>query len=171
MVEVQSDAKRYVIDGNTGEVVTELVSGDRIIKKAVMERLAADDTRMAFTNGQFGKAYNSAIKKLAKLNLSQSEYRVVLLMVTLVRPSSGLIAYGNYRPVTLDWLAEELGISDKTVKRTICRLIELGIVCEAHTQKGILYFFNPYIYQKGRYINKTLFEMFKKSEWAREDKQ
>ena len=171
MVEVQGNSTRYVIDGCTGGVITELVSGDRIIKKAVMERLADDDKRMAFTNGQFGKAYNSAIEKLAKLNLSQSEYRVVLLMVTLVRPSSGLVAYGNYKPVTLDWLAGELDISDKTMKRTIKRLISLGVICEAHALKDILYFFNPYIYQKGRYINKTLFEMFKKSEWAREDKR
>jgi DNA-binding transcriptional ArsR family regulator len=137
-----------------------------------MDALFEDDKRMPFSNGQFGKAYNEAITKLAKLNLFQSEYRIVFLLLSLVRPSSGLIAYGNYKPVNFEWVAKELELSYKTVSRAITRLTDFGIICKACSSGITMYFFNPYIYQKGRYINKTLFEMFKKSEWAKqEDKQ
>lgn len=168
MVEVKGNNKRYVIDGNTGDVITELSNGDRIIKRSVMDYLIENDNRMTFSNGQFGKAYNSAIVKLAKLNLFQSEYRIVLLLLSLVRPSSGLITYGNYKPVNLKWVADELEISDKTVNRALERLLDFGIICKAYSSKTEMLFFNPYIYQKGKYINKTLYEMFKKSEWAKE---
>lgn len=168
MIEVRGNSRRYVIDGNTGVVITELFSGDRIIRKHVVDRLLEDDKRMAFSNGQFGKAYNRAIIKLARLNLHQSEYRIVFLFLSLVRPSSGLIAYKNYRPVNLEWVARELKISDKTVSRAITRLTDLGIICRASSGGDTIYFFNPYIYNKGRHINKTLFEMFKNSEWAKE---
>lgn len=167
IAEVLGECPRYVVDGNTGAVITELSEGDRIIRRSVMDSLLEDETRMLFSNGQFGKAYSAALSKLAKQNLSQSEYRIVLLFITLVRPSSGLIAYGNYKPVNLDWVAEELQLSDKTVTRSINRLLMFRIICKATSGGDVQYFFNPYIYNKGRYINKTLFEMFKKSEWAK----
>lgn len=167
MIEVHGDTLRYVVDGDTGGVITTLNSGDRIIKRSVVDALLDEDSRMSFSNGQFGKAYNFALAKLARLNLYQSEYRVVLLFLTLVRPSSGLIAYGNYKPINLEWLSEELKLSDKTVSRAMKRLLELRIISKATSGCDVQYFFNPYIYNKGRYINKTLHEMFKKSEWAK----
>ena len=161
------DSPLLIVDSESGAVITQLEKGDRVLRKSVLDVLAEEDQRMSFSNGQFGKAYATAFDKLARLGLSQSEYRVVLLMLPMIKTSSGLVAYGNYKPITLEWIAEELQISIKTVVRSMATLIHNRILCRTYSGGDTQFFFNPYIYQKGRYINKTLFEMFKKSEWAK----
>jgi len=168
---VIEQSTRIVVDSNTGNILGELDQGDRIIKKKVLEHLPDEDSRMSFANGEWGKTYSTALTKLVRLNLTAAEYKTIILFLTLVRFGSGLIAYANYKPVNINTLGTELHLTHKTVVNTMQRLLDFRIISQSYSGKETLYFFNPYIYQKGRYINKTLFEMFKKSEWAKEVKQ
>lgn len=169
MVKIEPSATRLVIDSNNGNVLGELEPGDRIIKKSVVDRLPDNPDRMPFTNGAWGKTYSVALNKLARLDLTAADYKTILLFLTSVRYGSGLIAYGNYKPVNITWIENELHMSHKTVCRTIERLLDFRIISKSYSGKESIYFFNPFIYSKGRYINKTLFEMFRKSEWAKEE--
>jgi hypothetical protein len=158
---------KLIIDGE-GTIVGELHQGDRIIRRHIIEELPEENDRMPFSNGEWGKTYDVSFRKLTKLKLSPVEYRMVLLFFTLVSYSSGLIAHGNYKPVTSEWIENELEITRNTVFKSIKKLMDFRIISQSYSGKEKIYFFNPYIYQKGKYINKTLFEMFKKSEWAKE---
>lgn len=161
-----------VINTDTAEYIYQLEKGDKIVRAKHLPKFSEEDTRMAFTNGTWGKVYGEALNKLARKSLTAAEYKTVLFFLTLVRPASGLIAYGNYKPVTMDYVEKELNLSNKTMERTLSKLMDLRIIAKTISGGETIYFFNPYIYQKGRYINKTLYEMFKKSEWAkREDKR
>ena len=156
-----------VINTDTSEYLYQLEKGDRIIRAKHLPLFSEEDTRMAFTNGEWGKMYSEALNKLARKNLTAAEYKTVLFLLTYVRAASGLIAYGNYRPIDVFVVETELQFSHKTATRTIQRLLDLRIISKSISGGESIYFFNPYIYQKGRYINKTLHEMFKKSEWAK----
>jgi len=166
-VVVTAQCNRVVVDSDTGDVVWSLQEGDKIIPKRSLPMYSDDSERMGFTNGAFGKAYAPALEKLSKLNLTAAEYKTILRLMTMVRFGSGLIAYGNYRPISLEWIEKELDFTHRTCTNTMQRLIALRIISKSTSGIDTIYFFNPYIYQRGRYINKTLFEMFKKSEWAR----
>lgn len=162
-----------VVNTDTAEYLYSLEHGDRIVRAKHLPVFSEEDSRMAFTNGSWGKVYEDALGKLAKKNLTAAEYKAVLFLIKMVRPASGLIAYGNYRPVNMGYVEKELEFSHKTATRTIQKLMDLRIIAKNTSGGESIYFFNPYIYQKGRYINKTLYEMFKKSEWAKqqEDKR
>ena len=94
-----------------------------------------------------------------------------MLFLPLVRLSSGLVAYGNYRPVKTDWICQKVGISPKTATRALKHLADLRVISQDYSGGETIYFFNPFIYHKGRYINKTLYEMFRKSQWAQSRKK
>lgn len=162
---------RAVIDTETGEYLTALLPGDRILRSEIIGRLQTENqNKMSFNNGQWGKAYNDALNKLARLPLTAADYKMILLFLPLVRQGSGLVAYGNYRPVKFQWICDQLKISSKTAQRSLKRLADYRVITHDYSGGETIYFFNPYIYQRGRLINKTLFEMFKKSIWANETK-
>jgi hypothetical protein len=160
---------RLIIDTDTGDAIGTLFEGDRIIRKKIIEILPVEDNRMAFNNGEWGKTYDLSFKKLSRLKLDVIEYRMTLLFMSLVSYGSGLIIHGNSKLITTEWFENELDISHKVFEKSLIKLLDYRIISQSYSGKEKIYFFNPYIYQKGKYINKTLFEMFKKSEWAKEE--
>jgi len=159
---------RAIVDTDTGKILYQLQKGDRLYIKRFEKEQQTPNNRVLLTNGTWGKMYAEALDKLARLDLTASDYKAIMLLLPLVRPNSGLIAYGNYKPVNIAYVEKQLAISHKTAMRTIQKLMDLRIIAKNISGSDTQYFFNPYIYHKGRYINKTLYEMFKKSEWAKE---
>ena len=162
---------RAVIDTETGEYLTALLPGDRILRSEIIGRLQTENqNKMAFAPDNWGKAYNDAFGKLARLKLTAADYRVILLMLRNVRACSGLVAYDNYKPIQPNYIVEQLQISKRTVSTSIQTLIDLRVIARAESGHDFVIFFNPYIYNRGRFINKTLYEMFRKSSWAKNNK-
>jgi hypothetical protein len=160
---------RAIIDTETGEYITALLPGDRILRSEIIGRLQTENpNKMSFAPDGWGKAYNGALAKLARLKLTAADYRIILLMLPLVRACSGLVAYDNYKPVQIDYIVKQLQISKKTVNTSIQKLIDLRVIARAESGHDFVIFFNPYIYNRGRWINKTLYEMFRRSSWAQE---
>jgi hypothetical protein len=159
---------RAVVDTETGEYITSLLPGDKIMHREIIDRLQLEDAnKMIFAPETWGKAYDGAIGKLARLKLTAAEYRIILLMLPLIRACSGLVAYGNYKPVQIDYIISELGMTRKTANTSLQRLIDLRVMSRAESGHDYIIVFNPYIYNRGRLINKTLYEMFKRSSWAK----
>jgi hypothetical protein len=46
-------------------------------------------------------------------------------------------------------------------------LIKLGLIAEASTVEGKVFIVNPFIVTVGDKINKTVYDLFRKSKWAR----
>jgi len=160
---------RAVVDTATGEYITSLLPGDKIMHREIIDRLQLEDaSKMIFAPETWGKAYDGAIGKLARLKLTAAEYRIILLMLPLIRPCSGLVAYGNYKPVQIDYIITELGMTRKTANASLHTLADLRVIYYGESGKEFSVLFNPYIYNRGRYINKTLHDIFRKSTWARD---
>lgn len=132
-----------------------------------MDNLDNHDDRERFSNGEYGKLFSKSLNKLAHLDLTALEYKTVIYFMTLVRYGSGLLAYKNNRPVNILNVEKDLNFTHKTMLHIMQRLCDFRIISASYSGKETVYFFNPYIFSRGVAINKTLIEMFKKSEWAK----
>lgn len=168
----------YIVNAETGEIKDEIYEGDRykITRKKQLEYCLKNGEEI-----EKGKIYNFgqdkrfsmlseyAAKQLADEKLTSSEYRILLAMISNTHYKSGLIAFRNNQPITKDWLANNLDLSPKTVDNAVQTLIDRGIIAQNVTNHRTKYFFNPYIQYRGRWINKTLYEMFRNTRWAKRD--
>lgn len=164
----------YIVDVKTGEVKTEMFEGDRIIRKKQIEfskkhreELEEDKIYNFGQDKKFSMLSEFSAKQLADEKLTSSEYRILLIMISNTNYKSGLIAFGNNRPITKEWITKKLNIDKKTTDKSINTLIDRGIIARSTTNHKTKYFFNPYIQYKGRWINRTLYEMFKNTRWAK----
>lgn len=117
-------------------------------------------------SGSFNMFSNFAIAGLANENLTSSDYRILLLMMSGIGYKTGYISMGNNHSMTNDWIAKKLDVDKKTVNRTIKKLVDRGIIALNVTEKKKSYFLNPYIQYKGQWISKDLYNMFKDTKWA-----
>jgi len=170
------EAVGYVIDGETGEIRDRFYQGDevRIKRKEQVEyyqkskkEIEKDKVYNFGQDRKFSMLSEYAAKQLADEKLTAAEYRVLLLMISHTHYKSGLIAYGNNQFITKEWITKKLGISAKTTDYAVKTLIDRGIIAQNTTNHKTKYFFNPYIQYKGRWINKTLYEMFRNTRWAK----
>lgn len=170
-----SEAVGYVINRGTGEILEEFYEGDkvRVVRKAQVEyhrknakEIEKDKVYNFGQDKKFSMLSEYAAKQLADEKLTATEYRVLLLMISHTHYKSGLIAYGNNLPMTKNWISKKLNISLRTTESSVKTLIDRGIIAQNTTNHRTKYFFNPYIQYKGRWINRTLYEMFKNTRWA-----
>ena len=167
---------KYIVNGKTGEIEKKLYQGDRVLRKSQLdysknhkEELEEDKIYNFGQDKKFSMLSEFSAKQLADEKLTSSEYRILLLMISNTRYKSGVIGFKNNQPMTQNWISKKLGISKKTTENSIRTLIDRGIIAQNITNHRIKYFFNPYIQYRGRWINKTLYEMFKNTKWAKRD--
>lgn len=164
----------YVVSAETGEIERGLFPGDRIVSKKQKnysnknkEELEKDRIYNFGQDNKFSMLSEYAAKQLADEKLTASEYRVLLLMISNTHYKSGLIALGNNQPISKDWVSKYLKVDKKTTEKSFKTLIDRGIIAQNTTNYKTKYFFNPYIQYRGRWINKTLYEMFRNTRWAK----
>lgn len=119
-------------------------------------------------SGRFNMFSTFSISQLANENLTGSDYRILLLMMSGVGYKTGYISMGNNHPMTPEWIAKKLDVDKRTVDRCLKKLIDKGIIAINVTEKKKSYFMNPYIQYKGRWISKDLYNMFKDTKWAKQ---
>lgn len=165
-----------LVSSETGEITDLVYEGDvvRIVRDKQIKyyqnnRKEIEQDRV-YNFGQdrkFSMLSEYAAKQLADEKLTATEYRVLLLMISNTHYKSGLIACANNQSMTKGWITKKLRISAKTTDYAVKTLIDRGIIAQNTTNHKTKYFFNPYIQYKGRWINKTLYEMFRNTRWAK----
>lgn len=156
---------RTVINPDTGEVTTELHEGDRIVRASSME--AFRELESAPKGETFTKLYHKVIPLMAECRLTSAELFVFMYLASNLRYISNVAKYRNGKLVTRDNLQRDLNLSESTVKRSIYRLVKSGLIVEAHTIEGKVFVVNPFVVSVGDKINKTVYDLFRKSRWAR----
>lgn len=156
---------KILIDSETGQVLTTLNDGDRIVRASSSESIAAFET---IPQGEsFTKLYQQIVPTLVNCDLSAAELMLFMHLAVNLRYKSNVAKYSNGRLITRENLQSDLKMSEPTVKRSIRKLIYFGLIVEAKTIEGNVFIVNPYIVMVGDKINKTVFELFRKSKWAR----
>ncbi len=154
-----------IMNTETGEMVDELKEGDSILRKSSIE------SRMQFETAPkgeyFTKLYHAIMPMLIDTSLTGAEIMAFMFLSTHLRPMSNVSKYDNGRLITRENLQSELGVSDRTIKSTVYRLVKEGLIVETLTQEGKVFIVNPYIVSTGDKVNKTVYDLFRKSKWAR----
>ena len=156
---------RWIVD-DAGEIVDEVFDGDRISVK----RKTTDDYLSRTTEINKGERYikvyiGNWIEVSKKLDASTIQ--LLNIIVPYTGYEDGILQYPGGRLVTRNSIITETGMSKNTVDRCIKALMDEQIIGKHRTGRRSCYTVNPYIFLKGRRVNKTLKRLFENSRWAK----
>ena len=161
--------KRYIVNITTGEIEGELEEGDRI-RKASQDRFYKEMADMIELNRnkEFTKIFNDTMALLGQEKMSSAEYKVCFMLLRYINYGSGILRFeNNGRELNLTDIERITQLSRSTASRAMKGLISKKIYGMHKTGKENCYTVNPFIFMKGRYVNKTLYDFYKKSKWAK----
>jgi hypothetical protein len=156
--------ERLVV-GNGGEILTTMKDGDRITRAASIAAFA--ELESAPQGETFTKLDHKVIPLLVECNLSAAELMIFMHMAVNLRYLSNVAKYPNGKLLTRANIQNDLNLSEITVKRSVYRLIKVGLIVEASTIEGRVFIVNPFVVMVGERISKTVYDLFRKSQWAR----
>ena len=161
-----SDTIARIIDMGTGEVIKDINEGDKV-KVTRKESIQHMNQAMKLNDKEgFAKLYCSILEGLINENLTSAEFNIVLTCLKNLNYGSGAVAFannGNF--LSLQDIIDNTKLSKSSAIRGINRLVDLHILHKGKTGKEFQLFVNPFIFMKGAEINRTLYDMFKKSKW------
>lgn len=154
-----------VINTETGQIVTVIKEGDRILRKGSLD--SASEIERPPDKEPFTKLYQKIMPTLIDTSLTTAEVMTFLYLASNLRYMSNVAKFANGNLITRDTLQNNLSLSERTVKSVISKLIREGLIVEAITLEGRVFVVNPYVVMVGDRVNKTVFDLFRKSKWAR----
>lgn len=122
-----------------------------------------DESKMLWEpEDNFVKVFPRGLMDIVK-DLTGPETLVVLAMVPHISYESGLLKKANGYPITIHDISISVNAHEKTIIKTMTKLVAKMVFYRGKTgEKNTHQFYaNPYIFMKGKYINKTLHDMFK----------
>lgn len=156
---------KVVINTETGERLTEIFDGDRIIRGSSIEALK--ELESAPKGETFTKLYHKVVPMIARCKLSSAEWAIFLYLGSNLRYVSNVSKYYNGKLITRENLQRDLKLPEITVKRSVLKLIKEGLIIEARTIEGKVFVVNPFVLSVGERVSKTVYDLFRKSRWAR----
>jgi hypothetical protein len=160
---------RIIVDEDTGEVLKRLEDGTRILPPNSARYLARTAELLPVNEKRhYIKLYGgSLLKILSGEGLSGADLTVLLTMAVHIQYETGLIAHDNGKPLRVKALINMTKLSERAVYNSIETLIRKGIIAKVRTRQEIKYYGNPFIFMRGVKINKTLYSMFRKTEYSK----
>lgn len=150
--------ERCVVDSGTGEVLSELQEGDRIVRAKSIEYYKSLSKRRR--GRSFSKVDISEGTLLLK-ELDPKERSLLFLLQYFVSYDSCLIRKSPGADMSLSDIVERSGYSRRIVCETLNSLIKKNIIYKGKNGRNVQFFMNPWVVQRGSGANKTLFEMFR----------
>lgn len=163
MIEKKPD--RFICDYETGADAGEMYPGDRITRKKSIDYL--ESTTEILKDEAYIKMYNRPMFSLAR-SLTGSELQMVYFLLPFLSYESGMLKTRNGQPLARKQISGKTGLSINTVDRLLQGLKEKQIIGRNVVGREVQYFMNPYLFMRGKRINKTLHDMFKNTDWAKE---
>lgn len=149
----------------TGEKTGEIYQGDRIYRKKSDDYLK--NTVEILANEPYTKAYHKVMFAVSN-GLTGTELQMVYTLLPFLSYESGMLKHGNNgQPLTRSYISVYTGLSLKTVDRIMAGLKEKQVIGRNVVGREVQYFMNPWLFMRGKRINKTLHDMFKNSHWAK----
>ena len=148
---------RIAIIKETGEVITELERGDRILRKKSVEYLSSIKV---WKVDHFYKGHLPEIKKWMK-ELSPTEKAILFTISPYVGYEDCCLKHDNGNMLTFGEIIELSCLSRGAVSLAMNGLIEKDILYRGKNSKERQYFMNPWLFCKGNRVNVVLKTMFK----------
>ena len=162
------NASKPVLDivvRDTGEALNTLNEGDRILRKKSAEYL--EDNIEILPKAPYIKTFIKPMSMLSE-SLSGPESFMVFYLLQYLSYDSGILMHPNGKALTRSYIAEEIGQSERQIDRTLDKLREKQVLKKAlGDNREVHFIMNPWLFMKGKKINKTLYELFKNSRWVK----
>jgi hypothetical protein len=157
--------KEYIIiDKDTGEIVTELNKGDTILRAGTKDYLQT--TIDINQKEQFVKVYIKTLFQLSN-DLTGAESILLLYLIQYINYTDGILEKDKDTFLTRDIICQETEQSERQIDKLMAGLITKQIIGKHKTGRNIAFTVNPFIFMRGRRIDKALFELYKKTKWAK----
>ncbi len=169
---------RYVLDPNTGEVLTEIHPGDRLLRAETIDYL--HNPGREFNKGKtFVKLYDEVIPYLINC-LTTGELKYVIALARHVSYKDCVVRRTNNNlsePISAKDFNDINNFSYSTTKRIFNSLKNKGVVAYVEVgqvfsdyigKANTMYLVNPYVYFRGMDINETVKAIFDNSGWKEE---
>jgi hypothetical protein len=108
----------------------------------------------------FVKVFLDYMPQLA-LKLTGGALATALRLAEYINYDSGMLSKRGGNPLSNDDIQEIMGYSKKTTIRVLDELVCRKVLCRTRAGHSYRYFANPYLFTRGKAINKTLDAMFK----------
>lgn len=154
-----------VLDTVTGSIIREINPGDKIVTKAQSDFVKEQEH--APKSETFSKIYHACVPILAECNLNGSEHIVFIHLATNIRYQSNVAKYSNGKLITRHNLMSDLKMPEPTLLRAVRGLIKHGLIVEVMSTEGKVFIVNPFIVSVGDTMSKTVYDLFRKTKWAR----
>ena len=159
-----------LINYKTGEVLTEIYPGDKIIKGEQQEYLSTHQRNFKKKEG-FVKVYINPIIELYK-NLTTKELAVCLGLMPFISYTDGVLRYNN-KIVSIKTISELLNEDYDSYRKIIKSLYEKEVIKKIEVTSDINIYktkkcivVNPYVFFRGNDVDIRLKELFSDSIWA-----
>jgi hypothetical protein len=151
----------YLLPNETFKIINlEKIAISRGVNRHVAKKIL-DHTLERWKKGyQYTKVFSDTMRIVGK-ELSPTECKVIMLLMSYIRYDTGMIATLKGNPITNDDIEKIVDMSRKTVFTTMDGLVKKRIFAKNRVGICNQYFANPYIFLRGKYINNTLKAMFK----------
>ena len=158
-----------VVDEATGAYLGQIKNGDtiNIVPGGSREAFAKyEEEFISINRGRaFVKVFSDVVPRLCKI-LRQPDLWLLFSLTPYIGYQTGILTRGgnflSYSDI-VDMFSES--VSASTVKRSLSRLYEHGIIGKCFVKHKQIYVANPYIFQFGSRANKTLLSLFVGSGW------
>jgi DNA-binding MarR family transcriptional regulator len=161
------DEKRirgHLVDGDTGQITTDLYEGDRIVRDGSIKHLRQTKGKaqalLEWNLEHFLKAHIPELKLWIK-DLSQAEKAFLFSIQPYISYEDCHLQHGNGVDIGTEDLMKITGMSRPAVYKVIDSLVDKDILYRGRNSKNRQYFVNPWLFCKGNRINKVLRTMFK----------
>ena len=151
--------RKGVINFETGELEDGVRDGD-VIKITRKESIEYLSQYQGWKIEHFYKGHTDEIRKLIK-ELSASEKAFLFSVAPYVGYDDCCVKYTNGEDITTTDLVDLTGLGKTCLHQTIKSLIKKDILYKGKNSKNRQYFINPWLFCKGKRINKVLKTMFK----------
>lgn len=162
---------KYVVN-EEGEVLNEIEDEGNVVILRAGDRVIRGDSI---------HSYRSRIA-----NASKMDYRFIKIndrhiysasrgvplftaLLSFINYEDNLLMFSNGKSINASNLSRYTKMSYSTCRRQLDTLVERDVIKKVRSNNKILYYFNPYIAIRGKYISNNTLSMFRESEY-REDK-
>lgn len=152
--------RSLVVNESTGEIIGDIRSGDRILRKESMVAYAKLEEVREWKINHYYRGHLSEIRKWMK-ELTPHEKALLFTVSPYVGYTDCCLRHDNGNMFRFRDMIELSCMARSSVAVALRGLIDKDILYRGKNSKEIQYFMNPWLFSKGKVINKILQMMFR----------
>lgn len=165
MLDDKDEVVYQLMDIATGSIDYELRSGDSLKLETREQKEYKLNHRFIKDRVGFIKVFLDSLEILSKEEFTTSETKIIFTALRYIDYNSGILIDEDKVNITKSRFIQLVGVSENTFDKAISKLIEREILGKTKIGRQNVYLVNPFIFMRGKFINNTLYKLFRKSKW------